>query len=97
MNAQAEVTEDVNEGDQIMADDADNATDAGATAPYAENLSIETATADVQRALEEYGDEYPYPMHFHPDVEIPILAFDPTMVQDSFDPFDLADYINMDD
>jgi len=34
-------------------------------------------------------------MHFHPDVEIPILAFDPTVIQDSFDPFDLADYINM--
>jgi hypothetical protein len=36
-------------------------------------------------------------MHFHPDDEIPVLAFDTALVQDSFDPFELTDYINMED
>jgi hypothetical protein len=63
-------------------------------ASYAENLSIETATADVQQALEDYPDEYPYNLHFHPAVDRPIVAFDPTVVQDDFDPFDLNDFVN---
>jgi Mating-type protein MAT alpha 1 HMG-box len=66
------------------------------TAAYAENLSIETATADVQRALEDYPDQYPYNFHFHPAVDQPILAFDPALIQDDFDPFDLRDFINFD-
>lgn len=66
------------------------------TAAYAENLSIETATADVQRALEDYPDKYPYNYHFHPAVDQPILAFDPALIQDNFDPFDLGDFINFD-
>ncbi|ERF75013.1 hypothetical protein EPUS_08058 [Endocarpon pusillum Z07020] len=84
MIAEAKINEDASQGDQTT------------PAPYAENLSIETATADVQRALEDYPDEYPYAHHFHPEVGVPILAFDPTVIQDDFDPFDLGDYVEFD-
>ncbi len=79
-------------------DDVTNVGTPPAPAPlYGENLSIETATADVQGALEDYADEYPYAHHFHPEVVgVPILAFDPTVIQDDFDPFDLGDYMEFD-
>ena len=96
MSAQTEVNEGANDGDQTMTENTDDATNVGNPAPYAENLSIETATADVQHALEDYPDEYPYAHHFHPATEHPILAFDPTVVQDDFDPFDLGSFINFD-
>ncbi|KAF7502296.1 hypothetical protein GJ744_006151 [Endocarpon pusillum] len=37
------------------------------TPSTSQNLSIETATAEVQRALEAYPDEYPYAHYFHPE------------------------------
>lgn len=96
MTAQTELKGDTNDGDQNMAESAEDTANVDATASYAENLSIETATADVQRALEEYPDEYPYAYHFHPAVDQPILAFNPTVIQDSFDPFDMADFVDFD-
>lgn len=96
MIAAAKANEEANQGDQTMTDTADEATNVGTPAPYGENLSIETATADVQRALEDYPDEYPYAHHFHPEVGVPILAFDPNVIQDDFDPFDLGDYVEFD-
>ncbi len=84
---------DAVDGDQTMTDSAAGAVDSEALAPYGENLSIETATTDVQRALDDYPDEYPYAHHFHPAVEHPIVAFDPTVIQDDFDPFDIADFV----
>jgi hypothetical protein len=97
MKVQTGVTENINKDDQAMTNDAEKATDASATAPFSENLSIEKATADNQRAMSDYRDEYPFNMHFHLDLEIPILAFDPSVVQDSFDPFELTDYVNMEE
>jgi hypothetical protein len=96
MTAQTEVKGDANDGDQTMAESAEDTANVDATASYAENLSIETTTAGVQRALEEYPGEYPYAYHFHPAVDQPILAFDPTVIQDNFDPFDMADFVDFD-
>ena len=47
-------------------------------------LTMEAVTADQQAAYErlEFG------FHFHPDMP-PVLGFDPRIVQDDFDPFDL--------
>lgn len=95
MTTQAPVN-GVNAEDQIMTENDDVNTNTTTAAPYGENLSIETATADVQRALDDYPDQYPYDHHFHPAVHQPILAFDPTVVQDDFDPYDIADYVNFD-
>lgn len=81
------------DGDQTMTDSAAGAVDGAGVAPYGENLSIETATTDVQSALDDYPDEYPYAHHFHPAVEHPIVAFDPTVIQDDFDPFHIADFV----
>lgn len=96
MTAQSEINAGAIDGDQAMTDNNDNIVNGEAmTTPYGENLSIETATADVQKALEDYPDEYPFAHHFHPAVDRPILAFDPTVIQDNFDPYDLNDYINL--
>jgi hypothetical protein len=96
MTAQTEVTATDNNVDHTMTEDPHDAADINAAAPYGENLSIETATDDVQRAFEDYPDEHPFNLHFHPAVEQPIVAFDPSLIQDAFDPFDLADFINSD-
>ncbi|KAL2433875.1 hypothetical protein ABEF95_011682 [Exophiala dermatitidis] len=48
-------------------------------------LSIEHVTADQQAAFERN----PLALHFHPGVQPPILGFDPRIIQDDFDPFDL--------
>ena len=79
-----------------MTDSAADTVNNEASTPYGENLSIKTATADVQRAFEDYPDEYPYNHHFHPAVSQPIVAFNPTVIQDDFDPFNIADYLNLD-
>ena len=55
-----------------------------------------TVTEDQQRALENFPSQYPFTLHFHPDIEQPALAFDPAMVQDDFDPFDISDFVNFD-
>jgi hypothetical protein len=94
MTVQAEVNGEANDGDQNLTDNADDTNDAGVPTTFAENLSIETATADVQRCLEDYPDEYPYAPHFHPDMANPIIAFDPTVIQDDFDPFDIGNFVN---
>jgi hypothetical protein len=87
--------------DRTMTDsNADNGVNgeetSSAATPFSEHLSIETATADVQSALDDYPDTYPFNHHFHPTVDQPILGFDPTVVQDDFDPFDLDDYLHLD-
>lgn len=97
MSTRTEANEDGNGAQQTMTEATGNTANADASAaPYAENLSIETATADVQRALEDYPDEYPYNYHFHPAVNQPIVSFDPTIVQDDFDPFNIGDFVNFD-
>ncbi|KAK6371725.1 hypothetical protein LTS17_008548 [Exophiala oligosperma] len=48
-------------------------------------LSIATVTADQQAAFENNE----LALHFHPGIQPPILGFDPRIVQDDFDPFDL--------
>ena len=60
------------------------------------NPSIQAINSDQQRALEAYPSQYPYNLHFHPDIQQPALAFNPAMIQDDFDPFDISDYINFD-
>lgn len=60
------------------------------------NPSIGAVIAEQQGALEAYPSQYPYTLHFHPDIQQPALAFDPAVVQDDFDPFDVFDYINFD-
>ena len=49
--------------------------------------SIDAVTADQQRAYERT----PFFLHFHPEIQPPVLGFDPNMVQDEFDPFSLFD------
>ena len=56
--------------------------------------SIGTVIAEQQGALEAYPSQYPYTLHFHPDIQQPALGFNPGMVQDDFDPFDISDYVN---
>ena len=58
------------------------------------NPSIGTVIAEQQGALEAYPSQYPYTLHFHPDIQQPALGFSPGMVQDDFDPFDISDYVN---
>lgn len=97
MHGQTEADKQAAGGEQTMKENAEE--EAGSiqgSGSFGENLSIETATADLQRALERYPDQYPYAHHFHPAVDTPILAFDPNVVQDRFDPFNLNDYVNFD-
>jgi hypothetical protein len=44
---------------------------------------LEAVTADQQQAYEAT----PCPLHFHPDVQTPVLGFDPNTLQDNFEPF----------
>jgi hypothetical protein len=94
MTVEAQVKEVKTEDDQTMVESDDETANADASVLYSENLSIETATADVQRALEEYQDEFPYANHFHPATESPILGFDPNLVQDQFDSYDINDFVD---
>lgn len=48
-------------------------------------LSVAAVTADQQEAF----DNHALALHFHPDISPPILGFDPRIIQDDFDPFDL--------
>jgi hypothetical protein len=48
-------------------------------------LSIGAVTRDQQAAF----DNTDLALHFHPDVLPPILGFDPRVIQNDFDPFDL--------
>ncbi|EXJ81902.1 hypothetical protein A1O1_07969 [Capronia coronata CBS 617.96] len=48
-------------------------------------LSIQHVTADQQAAFESNA----LALHFHPRIQPPILGFDPRVIQDDFDPFDL--------
>ena len=59
------------------------------------NPSIGAVIADQQGALEAFPSQYPFTLHFHPDIQ-PALGFHPAMVQDDFDPFDISDYVNFD-
>ena len=47
--------------------------------------SIAAVSADQRHAY----DRAPFASHFHPDVQPPILGFDPNLIQDDFDPFKL--------
>lgn len=47
-------------------------------------LSINAVTADQQATYEQLEIGY----HFHPNMA-PVLRFDPRIIQDDFDPFDL--------
>ena len=47
--------------------------------------SINAVTADQQQAYERT----PFALHFHPQIQPPILGFDPNIIQDDFDPFSL--------
>lgn len=55
-------------------------------------LSVADVTAEQQDAFEANT----LALHFHPDVSPPILGFDPRVIQDDFDPFnlDLTDMID---
>ncbi|KAI1612724.1 mating-type protein MAT alpha 1-domain-containing protein [Exophiala viscosa] len=57
-------------------------------------LSVAAVTAEQQDAFESNS----LALHFHPDVSPPILGFDPRVIQDDFDPFnlDLSELINFD-
>lgn len=48
-------------------------------------LTIAAITADQQAAFEDND----LALHFHPRIQPPILGFDPRIIQDDFDPFDL--------
>ena len=56
--------------------------------------TIEQVTADQQQAF----DRMPMPLHIHPDIQPPVLGFDPNMIQDNFDPysFNPDQYLNFD-
>lgn len=60
------------------------------------NPSIGTVIAEQQGVLEAYPSQYPYTLHFHPHIQQPALGFNPAMIQDDFDPFDISDYVNFD-
>lgn len=67
------------------------------TTPSALNsdyLTIEAVTADQQQAYARYDQA----VHFHPNISPPILGFDPRIIQDDFDPFnlDLSSIIDFD-
>ena len=47
--------------------------------------SINDITVDQQRAYERT----PFALHFHPQIQPPVLGFDPNIIQDDFDPFTL--------
>jgi hypothetical protein len=47
--------------------------------------SIGAVMADQQQAYERA----PLAMHFNPQVQPPVLGFDPNNIQDDFDPFSL--------
>jgi hypothetical protein len=48
-------------------------------------ITIEAVTADQQQAFARTAAA----LHFHPDISPPILGFDPRVIQDDFDPFNL--------
>ncbi|EXJ54290.1 hypothetical protein A1O7_09628 [Cladophialophora yegresii CBS 114405] len=48
-------------------------------------LTIEAVTTDQQHAFESNAAA----LHFHPNISPPILGFDPRVIQDDFDPFNL--------
>ncbi|RMD44179.1 hypothetical protein DV735_g1008, partial [Chaetothyriales sp. CBS 134920] len=52
--------------------------------------SINDVTADQQHAFAQV----PFAMHFHPQVQPPVLGFDPGMIQDDFDPFSLDAHLD---
>ncbi|KAK7897056.1 hypothetical protein LTR67_004944 [Exophiala xenobiotica] len=58
-------------------------------------LSVAAVTADQQTAFDNIDT---LALHFHPGVQPPILGFDPRVIQDDFDPFDLdfSELINYD-
>lgn len=68
---------DSNEEEELASQDAimDNN-------PY---LSIAEVTADQQAAF----DGNTISSHFHPNVQPPVLGFDPSIIQGEFDPFSL--------
>jgi hypothetical protein len=49
--------------------------------------SINAVTADQQQAYEGT----PFSLHFHPNIQPPVLGFGPDMIQDDFDPFSFFD------
>ncbi|OAG34384.1 hypothetical protein AYO21_11470 [Fonsecaea monophora] len=52
-------------------------------------LTIEAVTADQQSAYARTNGAGLAALHFHPQISPPILGFDPRIVQDDFDPFNL--------
>lgn len=53
--------------------------------PHEYSPSIQTVTADQQQAYMNT----PFALHFHPEIQPPILGFDHKLIQDDFDPFSL--------
>ena len=47
--------------------------------------SISAVTADQQQAYERT----PFALHFNPQIQPPILGFEPNIIQDDFNPFSL--------
>lgn len=60
--------------------------------PADQYLTIQAVTDDQQAAYEHHA----LALHFHPTISPPILGFDPRIIQDDFDPFnlDLSAYID---
>ncbi len=58
-------------------------------------LSVAAVTADQQTAFDNIDT---LALHFHPAIQPPVLGFDPRVIQDDFDPFDLdfSELINYD-
>ncbi|KAL9621706.1 MAG: hypothetical protein Q9160_003824 [Pyrenula sp. 1 TL-2023] len=52
---------------------------------------------EQQTVLTESGDQYPFNMQFHPEIDQPALAMDFDMIQDSFDAFDVDATFNVED
>jgi hypothetical protein len=48
-------------------------------------LTMDTVTADQQNAYAQYAPG----LHFHPAISPPVLGFDPSYIQNEFDPFEL--------
>ena len=58
-------------------------------------LSHELVIADQNQALESFGS-LPLDIHFDPSMAYPVLAYDPSLIQSDFDPFDLSEFVDAD-
>ncbi|OQV10182.1 hypothetical protein CLAIMM_14217 [Cladophialophora immunda] len=56
---------------------------------FTDYLTIDAVNADQQAAYARTNGPSQAALHFHPQISPPILGFDPRVIQDDFDPFNL--------